>query len=203
MIRMNILIADDVKLIMEDLVREVQEIFPAAVIDGVISALHAVELSKHTAYDVALLDIDMPDLDGLTLAKQLIASNPSINIIFVTGYKEYALGAHEMFCSAFLIKPVGHRALKKAFENLRKPVLNLPRDFSESHYSGNAIIGERIKLCREQRNISRQELADLMCVSRQTVFRWEQGERLPDIMTLLTLVRILGTTVTDLLEKEK
>ena len=200
---MNILIADDVKLIMEDLVREVQEICPDAVIDGVTSGLGAAELARHTTYDVALLDIDMPDLDGLTLAKQLIASNSSINIIFVTGYKEYALTAHEMYCSAFLVKPVGSRALKKAFENLRKPILDLPKDFSESLYSGGAIIGERIKICREQRNISRQELADLMQVSRQTVFRWEQGERLPDIMTLLTLARILGTTITDLLEKKQ
>ena len=200
---MNILIVDDVKLIMEDLVLEVREICPAAVIDGVTSGLSAVELARHTTYDIALLDIDMPDLDGLTLAKQLIASNPSINIIFVTGYKEFALTAHEMYCSAFLVKPVGHRALKKAFENLRKPILDLPKDFSESLYSGSAFIGERIKICREQRNISRQELADLMQVSRQTVFRWEQGERLPDIMTLLTLARILGITITDLLERKQ
>ena len=200
---MTILIVDDVKLIVEDLVREVQEIYPDAVIDGVTSALSAAELAKHTAYDIALLDIDMPDLDGLNLAKQMTASNSSINIIFVTGYKEYALAAHEMYCSAFLLKPVGSRALKKVFENLRKPILNLPKEFSESFYSGSAAIGERIKMCREQRNISRQELADLMNVSRQTIFRWEQGERLPDIMTLLTLARILGITVTDLLEKEK
>lgn len=200
---MNILIVDDVKLIVEDLVAEVHEICPDAVIDGLTSALSAVELARHKVYDVALLDNAMPEMDGLTLAKQLIALNPSINIIFVTAYKEYALAAHEMYCSAFLVKPVSQRALKKAFENLRKPILNLPKDFSESLYSGSAIIGERIKICREQRNISRQELADLMQVSRQTVFRWEQGDRLPDIMTLLTLARILGTTVTDLLEKKE
>ena len=188
---MNILIVDGIKLIMEDLVREVREIYPAAVIDGVTDARSAEELARRTAYDVALLDIDMPDLDGLILARRLIASNPLMNIIFVTGYKEYALAAHEMYCSAFLLKPVGSRALKKAFENLRKPILNLSKNFSESLYSGSSIIGERMKMCREQRNISRQELADLMQVSRQTVFRWEQGERLPDIMTLLTLTRIL------------
>ena len=79
---MKILIVDDVMLIMEDLVREVQEIHPDAAIDGVTSALSAAELARHTAYDIALLDIDMPDLDGLNLAKQLTASNPSINIIF-------------------------------------------------------------------------------------------------------------------------
>ena len=113
------------------------------------------------------------------------------------------LGELSPSAKEFLLKPVGSRALKKAFENLRKPILNLPKEFSESFYSGSAAIGERVKMCREQRSISRQELADLMNVSRQTIFRWEQGERLPDIMTLLTLARILGITVTDLLEKEK
>jgi transcriptional regulator with XRE-family HTH domain len=38
-----------------------------------------------------------------------------------------------------------------------------------------------------------------MKVSRQTVYRWEQGERMPDILTLLKLARILGVRVDALL----
>ena len=52
---------------------------------------------------------------------------------------------------------------------------------------------------REQRAISTQALADLMKVSRQTVYRWEQGERVPDILTLLKLARILGVRAEALL----
>ena len=94
------------------------------------------QFSETTEYDVALLDIDLPDMDGLTLAKKLIASCPAINIIFITGYKEYALEAHELFCSAFLTKPVSSRKRRKAFENLRRPFLDLPDGFLEEHYSG-------------------------------------------------------------------
>ena len=196
---MKVLIVDDEKLIVEDLVHEVQEIYPNAVIDGTTGALSALEYAARAEYDVALLDIDMPDMDGLTLARRLISSAPAINIIFITGYKEYAIKALEMYCSAFLIKPVGSRKLQKAFENLRKPVLNLPQHFEEDHYSGGAVIGKRIGVCREQRNISRQELADLMQVRRETVFRWEQGERMPDILTFMKLARVLGVGVEDLL----
>jgi transcriptional regulator with XRE-family HTH domain len=52
---------------------------------------------------------------------------------------------------------------------------------------------------RNQRGLSGQELADLMKVSRQTVYRWEQGDRMPDILTLSRLVRVLGVRIEDLL----
>ena len=198
---MNILIVDDEKLIVDDLTHEVRALLPGRSlrIDGTTSAVDAVQMAEQTEYDVALLDIDMPDMDGLNLARRLIAACPAVNIIFVTGYKDYAIEALDLYCSAYLVKPVGARKLKKAFENLRRPFLDLPPSFSEEHYSGEAVIGRRIRMFREQRAISTQALADLMKVSRQTVYRWEQGERMPDILTLLKLARILGVRVDALL----
>jgi DNA-binding XRE family transcriptional regulator len=142
----------------------------------------------------------MPEMDGLILASRLIALWPAINIIFVTGYKEYALEAHELYCSAFLMKPVGRRKLENAFNNLRKPFLNIPQDFLTTHYSGGAVIGKKIETLRELRGISRQEIADLMGVKRQTVYRWEHGERLPDVLTFITLTRLLGVKISDIVE---
>lgn len=198
---MNVLIVDDEKLIVDDLTHEVRMLYPDpdTHIDGSTSAADAICMAKEKDYDVALLDIDMPDMDGLSLARKLIASCPIINIIFVTGYKDYAVEAHDLYCSAYLVKPVGKRKLKKAFENVRRPFLDLPQNFSSEHYSGESVIGQRIEMYREQRGFSRKELGRLMEVSRQTVFRWEQGERMPDIMTFLKLTRLLGVTVNDLL----
>lgn len=198
---MKILIVDDERLIVEDLVHEVRELYPSpeVVIDGTTSALEAVRMAEKTEYDAALLDIDMPDMDGISLARRLIASSPVINIIFVTGYEAYALEAHEVYCSAFLVKPVSKRKLQKAFENLRRPYSGVSPEYLEKHFSGETMIGKRIEMYREKRNLSRQELADLMKVSRQTVFRWEQGERMPDILTFLQLARILGVRMEELL----
>lgn len=196
---MNILIVDDEKLIAEDLEHDILSLYPDASVQTAASAAGALDLAKKAQYDVALLDIYMPDMDGLTLARKLIALWPAINIIFVTGYDEYALEAHELYCSAFLLKPVGIRKLKKAFENLRKPFIDIPQSFYTEHYSGSNVIGKRLEILREQRNMSRQELADLMEVTRQTVFRWEQGERVPDVLTFIKLARILGVQIQDLL----
>lgn len=198
---MKVLIADDEKLIVDDLTVEVRTLFPEARVDGAVNAKSALRLAESTEYDVALLDIDLPDMDGLTLARKLIDACPAINIIFVTGYREYALEAHELYCSAFLTKPVSGRKLRQAFENLRKPFLDLPEGFLEEHYSGNAAIGRKLELFREQRQLTRQDLSELMGVTRQTVFRWEQGVRMPDILTFIRLTRILGIRLEDVFEE--
>lgn len=51
---------------------------------------------------------------------------------------------------------------------------------------------------REQRGISRQELADRMNVARQTVYRWEQGERMPDVLSFVRLAKVLGIGIKDI-----
>jgi len=62
---------------------EVRALYPSpdTQIDGMTSASDALKMAEETEYDVALLDIDMPDMDGLSLARRLIASCPVINII--------------------------------------------------------------------------------------------------------------------------
>lgn len=196
---MRVLIVDDEKLIAEDLKNEVNMLYPDYAVEAVTSAEDALELVKKKEYDVAMLDIDMAGMDGLTLARKILAIYPAINIIFVTGYSEYSLEAHELYCSAFLLKPVGERKLKKAFENLRKPIANLADDFYSQHYLGSDVLGKRIEMFREMRGISRLELADIMNVTRQTVFRWEHGERIPDVLTFVSLARVLGVEIGDIL----
>ena len=53
---------------------------------------------------------------------------------------------------------------------------------------------------RKKHGLSAQELADLMKVSRQTVYRWENGERIPDVLTFMKLARMPGVRVGNLPE---
>ena len=80
-------------------------------------------------------------------------------------------------------------------------MFDIPHKVFEEHYSGGNVIGRRIELIREQRGISRQDLAGLMGVSRQTVYRWEQGERIPDIPTFVKLARLLGMDMYEILKQ--
>lgn len=56
--------------------------------------------------DIAFLDIRMRSMTGLELARKLKDIHPKINIIFVTGYDEYAGEAMRLHASGYIEKPV-------------------------------------------------------------------------------------------------
>ena len=89
-----------------------------------LSPEQALSECKVSPPDVAFLDVNMPGITGLQTAKKLKAFNPNVNIIFVTGYSEYATDAFSMRASGYLTKPVTSKDVKKELENLRNPVLS-------------------------------------------------------------------------------
>lgn len=62
---------------------------------------------------------------------------------------------------------------------------------------------ERLKQYRRDKNLTQQELADMLGVSNKTVSRWESGGGYPDVPLLVPLARALGVAVDDLLDGEK
>lgn len=119
---MNILVVDDERTALLDIVRSLEKVASDAKIDKTDDAYQALDLCKDNAYDVAFLDINMPDIDGLTLAKEIKKLRPLINIVIVTAYPEFALDAYKLYVSDYILKPVVKNNLKKALNNLRNPV---------------------------------------------------------------------------------
>ncbi len=195
---MKILVVDDHPLIMEDIADELRGIEPDAEVIGSSNPLEVMDLCHQHRFDVVFMDIDMPGENGLDLAKKILADYPRTNIIYVTGYEKYALDSYNTWASAFLVKPVSTERLREAMKNLRFPVSDITEQMVEDQYTGNAAIGGRIRLYREKRGMSRNEFAGLMSVSVQSVYRWESGERLPDVATLMEMARILGVNMNQL-----
>ena len=67
-------------------------------------------LQTHNA-DIAILDINMPDMDGITLAARIKELHPDTAIIFLTGHAQYAVDAFGLHASGYLLKPVGAQRL--------------------------------------------------------------------------------------------
>lgn len=119
---MNLLLVDDEMLALKALEKAVSTVLPNGTINAFSKATEAVEFARNNKIDIAFLDIDMRIMNGLEMAKALQEINDKTNIIFVTGFAEYALDAFNLFASAYLTKPVTADAIIKAVGQLRHPI---------------------------------------------------------------------------------
>lgn len=75
-------------------------------------------------FDVLLLDIEMGEMDGVTLAKKLRKVNETLQIVFITGYSDYISEGYEVAALHYLMKPVKKEklleVLNRAVEKLQK-----------------------------------------------------------------------------------
>jgi two-component system, LytTR family, response regulator len=78
---------------------------------------------KKTKSDIVFLDINMPQVNGLELAEQILEINPDIHIVFVTAYDEYAINAFEINALDYLLKPIRIDRLQKTMERLKNNVV--------------------------------------------------------------------------------
>lgn len=119
---MNIIVVDDERLVLSAEISAVKRVLTTANIYPFQDAKSALEFAESNRIDIALLDINIKGITGLKLAEKLQSLNPMVNIIFCTGYSEYSLEAHDLYCSAYLMKPITDDKLNKALANLRHPI---------------------------------------------------------------------------------
>ncbi|MDO5111625.1 MAG: response regulator [Clostridia bacterium] len=127
---MNILAIDDERSALNILVRAISEAAPDANImrfertDVLLSTLQAGDFVP----DVAFLDIEMPNMNGLELAKHVKDLCPNVNIIFVTGFSRYALDAIAIRPSGYMMKPATVTKVLAELHHLR----NLPAEAAQA-----------------------------------------------------------------------
>ena len=114
---MKILLVDDEKLQLMRLESACKEVLSG---DEFISYSNPLKvLNDRTKFDIAFLDIEMPGLNGIQLAKKLKVNNPTIKIIFVTAYSGYALQAFNIHAHGYITKPVNADKIKEEISNLQ------------------------------------------------------------------------------------
>ncbi|PMG24215.1 LytR/AlgR family response regulator transcription factor [Vibrio splendidus] len=119
------IIADDEALLRHHLDKSLSEVWPELEIVGKAqNGLEAMQSIQQLKPDVAFLDIRMPELDGISLAKQLNKLDSPPLIVFITAYDEYAVKAFEHNAMDYLLKPINEERLVATCQKVQARLLS-------------------------------------------------------------------------------
>lgn len=133
----NLLIVDDEPLVrrgIKDLVNfkalDIGEVFEAS------NGEKALEIFKVQRIDIILMDINMPKINGLSLAEQIKSIDKNVKIAMITGYDyfDYAVKALRIGVDEYILKPVGRKDIDEILRKLiQRKLEGLKEDAIESY----------------------------------------------------------------------
>ena len=119
---LRVVIADDeapARNRIQDLLEDCAATLALEVVGEAANGHELLELAQTTPSDVVLLDIRMPEMDGIEAAHHLQKLPDPPSVIFTTAYDSYALKAFELHAVDYLVKPIRLRRLHDALSRVR------------------------------------------------------------------------------------
>jgi two-component system response regulator AlgR len=117
---LRLLVVDDEPPARARLRALVDEIGGAEVVAEAASGLQALELAQTLEPEVVLLDIRMPGMDGVEVARHLSRLPRPPAVVFTTAYEAHALAAFEVHAVDYLLKPIRKERLAEALARVRQ-----------------------------------------------------------------------------------
>lgn len=104
---------------LKDLLEDVAEMLPLELLVEAENGRRLLDLIEKQPVDVVLMDIRMPEMDGLETAQHLHKLDEPPHVIFTTAYDDYAISAFELHAIDYLVKPIRLRRLHDALARTR------------------------------------------------------------------------------------
>lgn len=125
--KMRVLIADDIQETRRNTRLMLATIDDVEVVAIATNGLQALKLAKEHRPDIALLDINMPEMDGLTAYREILKISPGTGCVVISAEKDTSTlrTAMSIGVQEYLIKPFTVEELEVAVANVRKKVMQL------------------------------------------------------------------------------
>lgn len=116
---MKIIIVDDELWSVEQFKIECEKIDDVSLIGYFDNPYSAIQFAKENKFELALLDIEMPGMNGIELAKELRKIYPELLIVFVSAYNNYLEEFIKVHADYYLLKPYSKEDIEDVFKRAR------------------------------------------------------------------------------------
>lgn len=180
---MKVLLADDHSIVLDGLRRIIEDCEDMEVLAEASDGIRALEAALKTRPDVAVIDISMPDIDGLELINRLLSHYPDLPIVVLTVHedRQYMYRAVQAGAMGYITKRSASEQLVQALRKVQSGkrffpeevaealALHLSRKGSEKDLPGSLSMRELQVLKRLAMGSTNQEIAESYNISVKTV----------------------------------
>lgn len=177
---MKVLVVDDESPARARLCQMLDAMQEVYIVEEAVTGRQALLKCFESTPDVVLMDIRMPDMDGLEVARHLMSQSSQAHIpavIFTTAYNEHALAAFEAQAVDYLLKPIRMERLQQALSKTTQ--LNRAQLQAVMAHPERTETTERSHLCiRQSGGVVLVPLNDVCCfqADQKYVSAWANGQ---------------------------
>jgi two-component system, LytTR family, response regulator AlgR len=146
--RLRVIVVDDEPLAIDRLRALLAKIGGVEVIGAARTGQAAISLIEAQSPDICLLDIGMPGMDGIEVARAVRSLPHRPFIIFVTAFDRFAVTAFDVQAIDYLVKPVSKNRLEEALQRARDYAASSPPGGDEPQYLEDIWVPEQGGLTR-------------------------------------------------------
>ena len=117
---MKAILIDDESLALDFLESQLNKVSDITIVHKFVNFELNKDAKLLAEIDIIFLDIEMPGMNGIQLAEKLLEIKPTLIIVFVTAFHEYAVQAFELDSLDYLVKPVQLNRLEKTIDRIEK-----------------------------------------------------------------------------------
>jgi DNA-binding NtrC family response regulator len=166
-------------------------------VDAYTQAREALMASRRQAYDMALIDLKMPDMDGTELIRKIREEDDHIGIIIMTAYPDVDSAAETMRLGSrdYISKPFREEQLLEAADRLAHDMGLIYTNENDL----NRLIGQRIRQERLKQSLTLRQLSDRAELTTSQLSQVELGKNAASIWALARISGALGKQICELL----